>query len=151
MNGRRHAPGARESAPGLRPRPRRGPARAPPPPPPRIHHLSGLARGVTGGMDAAGRTKPGGREASAPQRARCAGRTLRHPLLRNPPLPSRRLLPPPVASRGAGGGGSNCKGRPASLARPARSCFSLPRGASRAGSRRPGRGGDRGSEALEPG
>lgn len=78
MNGRRHAPGARESAPGLRLRPRRGLARTPPPPPPLlpIHHLSGITRGVTGGMDTAVRTKPRGRKARAPNCARCAERTL---------------------------------------------------------------------------
>lgn len=97
MNGRRHAPGARESAPGLRLRPRRGLALALPPPPPLpIHHLSGITRGVTGGMDTAVRTKPGERKASAPNCARCAGRTLRPP----PPGPPQAPPAPSCITRG---------------------------------------------------
>lgn len=94
VNGRRHAPGARESAPGLRLRPRRGLARAPLPPPllP-IHHLSGITRGVTGGMDTAVRTKPRGRKARAPNCARCAEKTLRL-------APAKPAPPALVASRG---------------------------------------------------
>lgn len=137
----------------------RAPAPAPPRPGPRAAAAaaahSSPVRARSGGHGRDGRSwenKTGGKRGErSPARQMCREDLETPPPPQPPPLPSRRLLPPPVASRGAGGGGRNCKGRPASLARPARSCFSLPRGASRAGSRRPGRGGDRGSEALEPG
>lgn len=87
MNGRRHAPGAGESAPGLRLQPRRGPA------PRAAAANSSPVRdrwGVTGGMDTAVRTKPGGGGAEVAggrrQRrwARCARRPPR-PLPVRPP------------------------------------------------------------------
>lgn len=99
------------------------PALPPPPPLPLpIHHLSGITRGVTGGMDTAVRTKPGWGAGGG--KARQIAPDVQRRTLRRAPHSSCPPLPPPAGCITRGLHWIAFVLWPGA----ARSCFSLPRG-----------------------